>query len=116
MITHFVQGTQPDALRDLSPGQSCWASEQPEGHLLRHEQLLTFVKVAKRPVPAAISKARTPRPLEGRPIMYLCRGTSVWRCMASWRPRNNVSVDTSYTLALCSDSHPSVCTQHMKGL
>ena len=71
----------------------------------------TLVKVAKRPVPAATSRARTPVPWAGWPSMNLRRGTSVWRCMASWRPRNSVSVDTSYTLALCSDSHPSVCTR-----
>lgn len=42
--------------------------------------------------------------------MKSAMGTSVWRCIASWRPKNSVSVDVSYTLAEEGDSHPSVCS------
>ena len=70
----------------------------------------TLRNVAKRPVPVATSSMRVPAPSAARPAMKARSGTSVWRCMASWRPRNSVSVDTSYTRALRSDSHPSVCT------
>lgn len=56
-----------------------------------------LTKVAKRPVPAATSSARSCE--ASRPCMKSARGTRVERCMASCRPTNSVSVEVSYTLA-----------------
>ena len=33
--------------------------------------------------------------------------------MASWRSKISVTIDATYTLALCSKSHQSVCKEHI---
>jgi hypothetical protein len=65
-------------------------------HPARH----TLMKVWKRPVPQPTSATRSMAGSSPRPRMCSASGSSVVRCIASWRPKKSVSVLNSYTSAL----------------